>query len=592
MKLLTEEDLLSRKIIIINNLSNPKLNKEISSKIKGLNSNYLIVLLKEISDPEFSINSNFRIFSWSIFKNSIQKRSASHWSSKNHLKKSKILKKEKILIFLNKFFKTKKSYLTFAIDKESMFLLQKKFEINNIENEIRKFNQNVVIYENSSDLPDLFQNITLIFYYLFYPIYSLLFFKLKKKSKDIKIALRAYNSGVRLNKNDLRLDWFVKNNKYRKQTVFFAEDSIDSDFRNQIIKNNYDIIETFYRKPYYFLNLRHILIFYPILIIKIFFNFFNFLFFDLVNKKAVINGIKNYILWNNICTLYNIKIFFSYHDNSINSIYRNIVLHSKNCKTISFKHSHSELVHDEKNYFYIDFVNSYFSKEYHWSKIGIKTAKRNLSRSLSLHNVLPFCKLINQTLKKININRNFIYISCFSSQLGTSYSFNNPDEHLLFLEYMNVLLKKNKNLYILFKPKYKVSHLKKFYSKHYFLIKNLTKTKRFTIYKNIKAVDLIKQSSISISMSFSSPAIEALSLLKPSFYVSFQNSFKNNSFRNMKYFYVNNFDKAIANFNFWKKNLRNEEIKTKLLQKYFNKIFGNNYFDYKKIYNDLTKYLN
>ena len=93
-------------------------------------------------------------------------------------------------------------------------------------------------------------------------------------------------------------------------------------------------------------------------------------------------------------------------------------------------------------------------------------------------------------------------------------------------------------------------------------------------------------------MSFSSPAIEALSLLKPSFYVSFQNSFKNNSFRNMKYFYVNNFDKAIANFNFWKKNLRNEEIKTKLLQKYFNKIFGNNYFDYKKIYNDLTKYLN
>ena len=176
MRLLTEEDLLSRKIIIINNLSNPKLNKEISSKIKGLNSNYLIVLLKEISDSEFSTNSNFRIFSWSIFKNSIQKRSASHWSSKNYLKKSKILKKEKILIFLNKFFKTKKNYLKFAIDKESMFLLQKKFEINNIENEIRKYNQNVVIYENPSDLSDLLQNITLIFYYLFYPIYSLLFF--------------------------------------------------------------------------------------------------------------------------------------------------------------------------------------------------------------------------------------------------------------------------------------------------------------------------------------------------------------------------------------------------------------------------------
>ena len=39
-------------------------------------------------------------------------------------------------------------------------------------------------------------------------------------------------------------------------------------------------------------------------------------------------------------------------------------------------------------------------KEYHWSKISIKNAK-NLSRSDKLHNVLPFCELIDQKVKKL-----------------------------------------------------------------------------------------------------------------------------------------------------------------------------------------------
>jgi polysaccharide biosynthesis PFTS motif protein len=492
---------------------------------------------------------------------------------------------------LNSFFKTKKNNLEFAIDKENMILLQKKFEIKNVENEIKKYNKNVRTYENNSKLINSFQHINLIFYYLFYPIYSLFFFKLKKKSKKIKIALRTYNSGIRLNKNDLRLDWFVEKNKYREQTCFFYEDELDYDFRKQIIKNNYDSIETFYRKPYYFLKAKHILNFYPNLISKILINFFHFIFFDFENKKVMINAIKNYILWSNITSLFDIKIFFSYHDYSINGIYRNIILHSKNCKTISFKHSHSELVHDEKHYFNSAFANNYFSKEYHWSKLGIKNAKRNLSRSVNLHNTLPFCRLINQKVRKINTNKKFIYISCFSSQLGTSYSFNNPNEHLLFLKYMITLLKANKDIAILFKPKYKTEFLKEFYPKHYYLIKELIKTKRFSINKKIKAVDLIKQSSFSISMSFASPTIEALALLKPSFYVSFQNSFKNNSFRNMKYFYVNGFGPSIKNFNLWKNYLKKNKIKDKLLKKYFNQIFGNKYLSYQEIHADLSKYL-
>mgnify|MGYP006088974323 CR=1 FL=1 len=47
MRLLSEKDLYNKKIIIINNLSNSKLNFKISSKLKNLNSNYLVIFLKE-----------------------------------------------------------------------------------------------------------------------------------------------------------------------------------------------------------------------------------------------------------------------------------------------------------------------------------------------------------------------------------------------------------------------------------------------------------------------------------------------------------------------------------------------------------------
>ena len=58
MRLLSEKDLYKKKIIIINNLSNSKLNFKISSKLKNLNSNYLVIFLKEFSNKEFLKNDN------------------------------------------------------------------------------------------------------------------------------------------------------------------------------------------------------------------------------------------------------------------------------------------------------------------------------------------------------------------------------------------------------------------------------------------------------------------------------------------------------------------------------------------------------
>ena len=225
MKILSENDLKKKKIIIINNLSYHKINKEIILKLNKIDSDDLVIFLKEISDQKLLKKFNCRVFTWSIFRDSVKKRFSSHWSSKRYLNKNKILKRKKILNLLNNFFKTKTNHLQYAIEKENLILLQKKFEIKNIENEIRKYNKNVLIMDNNQQKSQLLQHVNLIFYYLCYPIYSLFFFKFKKNSKNIKIALRTYNSGIRLNKNDLRLDWFVEKNKYKKYSFFFVKTS-------------------------------------------------------------------------------------------------------------------------------------------------------------------------------------------------------------------------------------------------------------------------------------------------------------------------------------------------------------------------------
>ena len=592
MKLLSKDDLKYKKIVIVNNLLNKNPTYQIKNKIKKLHTNSLIIFLKEVDGKILKENLNCKIFSWSIFNNSIKKRYDSHWKSKKYSSNNQIIKSKLIIKVLSKFFNVKKNQLKHAVDKENMILLQEKFELLNIIKELTKYNKNITILNNISTITTIFENIRLTLFYLFYPFYSLFFFKIKKKSQNLQIALRVYNSGIKLSNNDQpRLDWIVNNKRFKKKTVLFLDDKISDNFKQQINNNNYPSIETQTKKPYYLLNNKHLIKFYPRLFFYIILNFLNFLLLDSYNKKVIINGLKNYILWTNISTLFNLKIYISYHHNSVSSIFRNIILKKINCKTISYKHTHSESVHDEKNYFSLDFINNYFDREYQWSKIGISTAKRLLSKSDKIHITLPFSKLLNKKIKKkIPKKRNFFYVSFFSSQIGTSYAFNNPKEHLLFLKFMLFIIEKNKNVFILFKPKYKIDLLKKNYPEHFIIIKNLIKSNRFSIKKKIKASDMINQSSLSVSMCFASPTVEALSLLKPSFYVSFQNNFKMNSYRKMQFFYSKNLEESIKNFNFWKNHIIKKKNKT-LLNNYFKKIFGNKFYDLEKILEDLSKNL-
>jgi hypothetical protein len=596
IKLLEIIDLKRKKIIIINNLDNHKINSQTIKKIKEINSEYIVIFLKKPDNKNLFKKKNYRTFNWHIFKDAYKKKYNSHWQSKKSVTRNNLIKKNSIINFLNTFFLTKKDFIEYAVVKENLILLQKKNEFLDACKEIKKYNKNLVIIDLQKNLlQESLQNIKLVLLYFLYPFYSIFFGRFKKKFSHFKIGLRTYNSGVRLNSNreGLVLDWLVKNNSLRKKTLLFLEDKLNYAFRDEIKKKAYETISTRAITPYYSLNYKHLFIFYPKLFFKILINFFNFLLLDMNSKKVAFNGLKNYILWSNISSLVNIKVFMSYHDNEVSSIYRNIILRKKNCETILYKHSHSILLYDEKNYFNVNTSYKFFDREYHWSKLGIAEANRELSKSSKLILSMPFTKIL-KIKNKINIKKdNHFDVSCFSSGLASATATNNRKEHFLFLNYMHKLLSQNHDIRIMFKPKYKIDspNIYNHYPEYLQLINKMKKTKRFFIKETVKTKDLILKSSLCITMGFSSPTIEALALFKPSFYVNFQNNYKNNSFKKLNYFYGGNEKASLRIFNYWKNCIINKKNYSKLLNSHYYKLYEEKYYSFEKIFQDITSHI-
>ena len=85
-------------------MSYHKINKEIILKLNKIDSDDLVIFLKEISDQKLLKKFNCRVFTWSIFRDSVKKRFSSHWSSKRYLNKNKILKRKKNFKFIKQLF--------------------------------------------------------------------------------------------------------------------------------------------------------------------------------------------------------------------------------------------------------------------------------------------------------------------------------------------------------------------------------------------------------------------------------------------------------------------------------------------------------
>ena len=143
-----------------------------------------------------------------------------------------------------------------------------------------------------------------------------------------------------------------------------------------------------------------------------------------------------------------------------------------------YKHTQSAIVFDYKNkdkYGYVDFMNSFYDIEYHWSKCGIEMSKLNKSRSKEFLISGPIWSSNQFINKKYMINnKEKISLAFFTTNFLGFFAVNPLEAHERFLLLALETIKNYPN----------ISSGRKNYLSHYKrIVKNIYLTKTYAINK-------------------------------------------------------------------------------------------------------------
>jgi len=534
-------------------------------------------------------NVTYNLFSWSLFSNRHSEMWHSDKISMQNCKFAyqKILKKNKLLIkFIKKIYSSEKIELTFEkaialhlkdyydkikiyellkdynkniipiLDKKNYNYINKLTKESNFENIKSDFHEKVLFYKNVINV-NFFYNIFIFIIYPFIAVFSIRKFIIKKIDK--RIGLRIYKHGIGFDDNEFPLDWIIDNNQLTKQnSLFVFEDQPNSNHLKGLKKKEYNFHFCTNRIPLQKCSLKF---FFEILFFYIPIIFFIFPIICITNRyireEAVIAWIK-FFSWKNFISIFTIDSYLSYHNYNSDHVYRNILLQKNNCLTIMYKHSHSALVYDYKNtnkYAYVDFMNSYYDIEYHWSKCGIEMSKINETKSKQLLLSGPIwssSQFFNKSFTT-NINKKKNSITFFTSGFLGFFATNSLEAHEEFLFLVLEIIKNYPNINIIFKPKHNAS-LYKNYKSTKDLIKNLSSYERFKIISgDTFSSKLSQQSDVVISMPFASSGFEAMCLGVKSFYVDSMNAYKNSYYDNFENLISHSNKQALDNLEHWMK---------------------------------------
>ena len=234
-------------------------------------------------------------------------------------------------------------------------------------------------------------------------------------------------------------------------------------------------------------------------------------------------------------------------------------LTNKDKKHIGYKqYQPLYIISDYKNtnkYAYVDFMNSYYDIEYHWSKCGIEMSKINETKSKQLLLSGPIwssSQFFNKSFTT-NINKKKNSITFFTSGFLGFFATNSLEAHEEFLFLVLEIIKNYPNINIIFKPKHNAS-LYKNYKSTKDLIKNLSSYERFKIISgDTFSSKLSQQSDVVISMPFASSGFEAMCLGVKSFYVDSMNAYKNSYYDNFENLISHSNKQALDNLEHWMK---------------------------------------
>lgn len=603
-------------LIILTDGKNIKGIKKIIKK--NIHNKILIIIKNEKNHKKFInfINSysskyiNFKLFSWRLFgtyENSWESHSLAYKmvdeaSSKFICDYKKLYsfilnlyKNEKIEYALKKFL-LKNIY--YSID---IFLAYKKiFSLNKnvicIFNDIEKNYIKKIPFYNSEKssffetlhtknyyFKNILENFFLNIVFLFYPIYSLLSIrKITLKKREFKLGVRLYGDGLNFNKNDYHIDWMVDQKFFKSDNVLFiAEDNLKKVIKIQIDKNKYFHTSVSYLKPTSTISLKQI---FKNLFVNPFHSLMIIWRFNRTNQKYFfLNAWINYIQWSSFNDTFNLKSFICYHSYNEKQIFRNIFLENNNCKTYLYKHTHSETVFNSNKrneYYNVFFGYNFYHKEFHWSNESIDMALKNNSKSNYFLSTGPIwsskeLKFKNKIFKKFN--KKDKNVALFSSSYDRAGCVNDLSAHIKFLNFIYIISNKYSDMNFYFKPKYEFKYNFPESKELSILASKLYKQKNLFIVKDVAPIFLIKNCTISISMPFSSPVVEAIACYNKAYYADLTNAYPYSFFNKIDNLVANSEKDAIRLFDYWL-NTENKDF-IKFIDKKVKNFFGDNFGD-------------
>ena len=410
-----------------------------------------------------------------------------------------------------------------------------------------------------------------------------------KKAKVFDLAIRVYNNGFRLEKNEIKVDWPIDNiNFNNKNTIFVAEDKLDKFFKKSFNHYGYTLIDLSYHG---FVMKNSIGVILNELRRLFSFMFKVFFYCHKTNyclKNVIILPVLNYFRWKTFVHNWQPKSYLCYHNYHTEHIFRNIILESVGCKTIMYKHTtNDEYLYDENNYGKAILAFMKYNKEFHWGIGSVKMAKRNKGQSDNYITVGPIWNsLIPNVQQSCHISlidndctNNSVIIGAFPTSFinGITGMVNGSYAHYHFLKYLYELLKNEKYDFIVyFKGKYPFyEYISSGQSELVNVCHKLKNSGKFSIIDHqIPAGNVIVKADICISMPFSTPGIEALLFGKRSLYYDVNNSFPNAYYKKFPYFVIQSKKNAYEYLDYWM-NLNQNDIAD-----YYNKYVAFEYPNY------------
>ncbi len=456
---------------------------------------------------------------------------------------------------------------------KSKFKFLSKYDLISQEN-LKKFN---IIFIKEKLYYKIFSKLFYFLLIVFYPFFFLIKIKKLKFIKgEKKIGVRVYKNGFGFDDKKINLNWIVeKLNTSCDDILFVFENETNTSHIDHIKIKKFDYTFASIRKPCFEISIAfffNLLIFY---IPLFFFSGLLFLVFGDRNvSKEFFKSLAYFLIWKNQLYCNNFKNYISYHDYQSSHICRNILLKKYNCKSLMFKHTHSENVfcYDKKNFYACaEMINLFYDTEFHWSKCSIEMAKANQSLSKSfvvsgpLWSSKEFLKKKSKTDKK--------KISFFMSSYSGRNAINSIDGHISFIKFIEIIVKKYSDYNIYLKPK---SFIERYLENKKIaeIYEEIKKRNNFCIVKNeIPSYDLISTSDLVISQAFSSPTVEAIFMNKKSFYLDLNNKYRSGYFCKFNNLVSHSIDEGLNNLSQWlnlKDNLLEEKYKNISLDMNFN----------------------